>query len=260
MSDDTPPVRVKGLRTAFGDKVIHDGLDLEVRRGEMLGLVGGSGSGKSVLLQTILGLKQPDAGSVELFGADPNDRDKAQAIRRRIGVMFQNGALFSALSVQENVEAPFLEHVDLPAEFVRDMAALKLKLVGLDDDVGPKRPAELSGGMRKRAGIARAIALDPDLLFLDEPTSGLDPIAAEEFDELIRRFRDVLGLTVVMITHDLDSLHADCDRVAVLADKKVVAVAPVGELEQSDQPFVKSFFGGSRGRAAKDAASKGEQG
>lgn len=248
--DDPPPVCVQGLRTAFGDKVIHDGLDLEVKRGEMLGLVGGSGSGKSVLLQTILGLKRPDGGTVRLFGADVNDPDKSAAIRRRIGVMFQNGALFSELTVQENVEAPFIEHVDLPPDFVRDMAALKIKLVGLDDDVGPKRPADLSGGMRKRAGIARAIALDPELLFLDEPTSGLDPIAAEEFDELIRRFRDVLSMTVVMITHDLDSLHADCDRVAVLDDRKVVAIAPLDELERSDQPFVKKFFGGARGRAA----------
>ena len=246
--DDPSPVCVKGLRTAFGDKVIHDGLDLEVKRGELLGLVGGSGSGKSVLLQTILGLKRPEGGEVRLFGSDVNDPDQAAAIRRRIGVMFQNGALFSELTVQENVEAPFLEHASLPSDFVHELATLKIKLVGLDDDVGSKRPAELSGGMRKRAAIARAIALDPELLFLDEPTSGLDPIAAEEFDGLIRRFRDVLGLTVVMITHDLESLQADCDRVAVLDDKRVVAIAPVAELERSDQPFVKRFFGGARGR------------
>ncbi|WP_174292305.1 ABC transporter ATP-binding protein [Sphingomonas bacterium] len=254
MSGDTdaPPIRVEGLRTAFGDTVIHDGLDLQVERGEIMGLVGGSGTGKSVLLNTILGLKRPDGGSVAIFGGDIHDPDQRAGIERRIGVMFQGGALFSALTVQENVEAPFIEHTDLPAEFVRDLAALKIKLAGLPDDAGAKRPAELSGGMRKRAGVARAIALDPDLLFLDEPTAGLDPIAAEEFDALIRRFRDALGLTVFMITHDLDSLYANCDRVAVLADGKVVAVAPIPELERSDNPWIKDYFGGPRGRAAKE--------
>ncbi|WP_174279053.1 ABC transporter ATP-binding protein [Sphingomonas bacterium] len=250
--DEAPPIRVKGLRTAFGETVIHEGLDLEVERGEILGLVGGSGTGKSVLLNTILGLKRPEGGCVEIFGGDIHDPDARAQVERRIGVMFQGGALFSALSVQENVEAPFIEHTDLPHAFVRDLAALKIKLAGLPDDAGAKRPAELSGGMRKRAGVARAIALDPDILFLDEPTSGLDPMAAEEFDTLIRRFRDALGLTVFMITHDLDSLYAICDRVAVLAEKKVVAVAPPAELEKSDHPWIKEYFCGPRGRAAKE--------
>lgn len=250
--DSPPPVLVKGLRTAFGDNVIHDGLDLEVHAREILGVVGGSGSGKSVLLNTILGLKQPDGGSIEIFGLNVNDPDGQAEIERRIGVMFQQGALFSSLSVQENVEAPFLEQAHLPMDVVHDLAALKIRLAGLPENAGSLRPAELSGGMRKRAGVARAIALDPDLLFLDEPTAGLDPIAANEFDELIRTLRDALGLTVFMITHDLDTLYTICDRVAVVADKKIVAVAPVAELEKSDHPWIKQYFRGPRGRAAQE--------
>jgi phospholipid/cholesterol/gamma-HCH transport system ATP-binding protein len=241
---------VAGLRTAFGDKVIHEDLDLEVREGEILGLIGGSGSGKSVLLNPILGLKRPEGGRVELFGEDVHGERNVE-VAKRTGVLFQYGALFSALTVQENVEAPFLEHLDLPYDLVRELAALKIELVGLDSDAGAKRPAELSGGMRKRAGLARAIALDPRILFLDEPTSGLDPIAAGELDALIRKLRDALGLTVLMITHDLDSLYAITDRVAVLADRKVVAVAPVAELERSDHPWIASYLGGPRGRAAR---------
>ncbi|WP_454887524.1 ABC transporter ATP-binding protein [Sphingomonas oryzagri] len=254
MSDDAgpPPVRVRKLRTAFGDHVIHEDLDLEVRPREILGVVGGSGSGKSVLLNTILGLKRPDGGSVEIFGQDVADPRAQPDIERRIGVMFQQGALFSSLTVQENVEAPFLEHTRLPVGIVRDLAALKIRLAGLSPDAGALQPAELSGGMRKRAAVARAIALDPDLLFLDEPTSGLDPIAANEFDELIRTLRDALGLTVFMITHDLDTLYAICDRVAVLADRKVVAVAPVAELETSNHPWIRDYFQGPRGRAAQE--------
>lgn len=248
-----PPIRVKGLRTVFGDTLIHDDLNLDVNAGEILGLVGGSGSGKSVLLNTMLGLKTPDAGKVELFGNDLQEEVWRGEVERRIGVLFQNGALFSALTVQENVEAPFLEHSDLPMELVGKLAALKIKLAGLPEDAGAKMPAELSGGMRKRAGVARAIALDPALLFLDEPTSGLDPIAASEFDELIRTLRDALGLTVFLITHDLDTLHAICDRVAVLADRKVIAVAPVEDLEKSEHPWVRDFFQGPRGRAARGA-------
>ena len=245
------PIRVKDLRTAFGEKVIHEDLALEVRRGEILGVVGGSGSGKSVLLNTILGLKQPDGGSVELFGRDISDPKAQTDVERRIGVMFQQGALFSFLSVQENVEAPLLEHTKLAPEYVRDLARLKIRLAGLPEDASALRPAELSGGMRKRAGVARAIALDPEILFLDEPTSGLDPIAAGEFDELIRTLRDALGLTVFMITHDLDTLYAICDRVAVVADKKIAAVAPLQELERSDHPWIRSYLLGPRGRAAK---------
>jgi len=250
MNDSAVPIRVAGLRTAFGDKVIHEDLDLEVREGEILGLIGGSGSGKSVLLNTILGLKRPEGGRVELFGEDVHGERNVE-VAKRTGVLFQYGALFSALTVQENVEAPFLEHLDLPYDLVRELAALKIELVGLDSDAGAKRPAELSGGMRKRAGLARAIALDPRILFLDEPTSGLDPIAAGELDALIRKLRDALGLTVLMITHDLDSLYAITDRVAVLADRKVVAVAPVAELERSDHPWIASYLDGPRGRAAR---------
>ncbi|AMK22986.1 MULTISPECIES: ABC transporter ATP-binding protein [Sphingomonadaceae] len=250
---DLPLVHVKGLRTVFGEKVVHDGLDLDLKRGEILGVVGESGSGKSVLLNSILGLKRPDAGEISVLGHDVLDPNRQADVERRIGVMFQQGALFSALSVQENVEAPFLEHADLPIGFVRAMAALKIKLVGLPDHAGAQMPAELSGGMRKRASVARAIALDPELLFLDEPTSGLDPIGANAFDELVRALRDALGLTVFMITHDLDTLYTICDRVAVLADKRVIALASPREVEHSAHPWIKAYFGGPRGRAAREA-------
>jgi phospholipid/cholesterol/gamma-HCH transport system ATP-binding protein len=255
MAQEAPPILVRGLRTAFGANVIHDGLDLEVRAGEILGVVGGSGSGKSVLLNTILGLKAPDGGRVEIFGYDVTDPAGRAEIERRTGVMFQSGALFSSLTIQENVEAPFLEHAALPMELVRDLAALKIKLAGLPEHAGALRPSELSGGMRKRAGIARAIALDPELLFLDEPTAGLDPIGANEFDGLVRALRDALGFTVFIITHDLDTLYAICDRVAVLAEKKVIAVAPVAELEKSEHPWIKEYFQGPRGRAVQEKHS-----
>jgi len=253
--NEAPPLRVTGLRTAFGKSVIHDGLDFEMRRGEILGIVGGSGTGKSVLLNTILGLKKPDGGRVEIFGYDIHDREHQLALKRRLGVMFQGGALFSSLSVQQNVEAPLVEHTNLAPAFIRELAALKLEMAGLPADAGGKQPSELSGGMKKRAGVARAIALDPDLLFLDEPTAGLDPIGADEFDTLIRRFRDALGLSVFMITHDLDSLYANCDRVAVLADKKIAAIAPIAELEKSDHPWIKEYFGGPRARAVQERRS-----
>jgi phospholipid/cholesterol/gamma-HCH transport system ATP-binding protein len=245
------PIRISGLRTAFGKKVIHENLDLEVRKGEILGVVGGSGSGKSVLLNTILGLKHPDGGTVEIFGRRIDDPDARPPIERRIGVMFQQGALFSFLTVQENVETPLLEHARLPKGFVRDLARLKIALAGLPDNAGSLKPAELSGGMRKRARVAHAIALDPDILFLDEPTAGLDPIAASEFDALVTTLRQALGLTVFMITHDLDTLYAIGDCVAVLAEKKIVAVATVDELERSDHPWIKSYFLGPRGRAVQ---------
>ncbi len=245
------PIRVRGLRTAYGDVIVHEGLDLEVRAGEILGVVGSSGAGKSVLLNTILGLKRPDGGTIEIFGQNIADPQVQAAIEQRIGVMFQQGALFSALSVQENIEAPFREHADLPADIVRDLAALKLLLAGLPADVGLQMPSELSGGMRKRVGVARAIALDPDLLFLDEPTSGLDPISAAAFDDLILTLHKALGFTVFIITHDLDTLHAICDRVAVLADKRVIAVATIAELELSQDPWIKAYFHGARGEAAQ---------
>ena len=218
----------------------------------MLGVVGGSGAGKSVLLNTLIGLKQPDGGAVKLFGVDLAKASEAEwgAIERRWGVLFQQGALFSNLTVRENVSAPMFEHTKLDKEEVRRLADLKIALSGLPPDAATKKPSELSGGMRKRVGLARALALDPELLFLDEPTSGLDPIGAAEFDELIADLSDSLGLTVFMITHDMDSLYAICDRVAVLADKKIVAVAPVAELERSDHPWIKDYFLGPRGRAA----------
>ncbi len=248
---DDLPIRVKSVSTAFGDKTIHEDLSLDVRRGEILGVVGGSGAGKSVLLNTILGLRQPDAGSVEIFGRDIGDPQAQSDVEQRIGVMFQQGALFSFLTVQENVEAPLLEHTKLTADYVHDLARLKIKLAGLPEDASALKPAELSGGMRKRAGVARAIALDPAILFLDEPTSGLDPIAAGEFDDLVRTLRDALGLTVFMITHDLDTLYAICDRVAVVADKRIAAVAPIRDLERSDHPWIRNYLLGPRGRAAK---------
>lgn len=250
---DSPPIRVQGLRTAFGEKVIHDDLDLEVRRGEILGVVGGSGTGKSVLLNTILGLKRPDGGTVEILGRNIEEEDAQAWVGRHVGVMFQQGALFSFLTVQENVEAPLIEHARLPLWLTGEIARLKIRLAGLPGTAAALRPSELSGGMRKRAGVARALALDPAILFLDEPTAGLDPIGASEFDDLIRTLRDALGLTVFLITHDLDTLHAICDRVAVLADRKVIAVAPVAELERSDHPWIRSYFLGPRGRAAHDA-------
>ena len=247
-----PAVEVHGLISRFGDNVIHDGVDLVVRQGEVLGVVGGSGAGKSVLLNTILGLRQPDGGSVKVLGVDRHhaSAQELRSLESRWGVLFQSGALFSALSVRENVAAPMLEHTRLPRVIADDLADLKLSMAGLPPGVGALKPAELSGGMRKRVALARAIALDPELLFLDEPTAGLDPIGAEKFDTLIRNLSDTLGLTVFMITHDLDSLYAVCDRVAVLADKKVVAVAPIHELEKSDHPWIREYFLGPRGRAA----------
>ena len=248
----TPPIQVRGLISAFGDRRIHDGLDLTVNSGEVLGVVGGSGAGKSVLLNTIIGLKTPDGGEVKVFGQDINRSNEGQmsAIEQRWGVLFQNGALFSNLTVRENVSAPFFEHTTLSRPEIYELADLKIALTGLPTHAGDLKPAELSGGMRKRAALARALALDPDLLFLDEPTSGLDPISAGAFDELIRDLSDSLGLTVFMITHDLDSLYAICDRVAVIADKKVVAAGTIAELKQTKHPWIQEYFNGPRGRAA----------
>jgi phospholipid/cholesterol/gamma-HCH transport system ATP-binding protein len=256
-ADDGPPIQVEGLVSRFGDNVVHDGLDLTVERGEVLGVVGGSGTGKSVLLNSIIGLKAPDGGLVRLFGEDMQTASRRQwtAIERRWGVLFQQGALFSNLTVRENVAAPLFEHTRLPRSEIMELADLKIALTGLPARAGALKPAELSGGMRKRAGLARALALDPELLFLDEPTAGLDPIGAAAFDELIKDLSDSLDLTVFMITHDLDSLYTITDRVAVLADKKVIAQAPVAELEHSDHPWIKEYFLGPRGRAAGKAAT-----
>jgi phospholipid/cholesterol/gamma-HCH transport system ATP-binding protein len=253
-----PVVEVRDLVTRFGSHVVHDGLNLTLRKGEVLGVVGGSGAGKSVLLNTIIGLRRPDAGEVRVLGVDINAASNAQrkAVEARWGVLFQSGALFSALSVRENVAAPLREHARLSPRFADEVADLKIALTGLPSDAGDLRPAELSGGMRKRAGLARAIAMDPELLFLDEPTAGLDPIGAEAFDVLVRNLSQTLGLTIFMITHDLDSLYAVCDRVAVIADKTIVAAAPIPELERSEQPWIKEYFLGPRGRAAAGAAAR----
>jgi phospholipid/cholesterol/gamma-HCH transport system ATP-binding protein len=253
-----PLIEVRDLVSAFDGRVIHDHLNLTVQRGEVLGVVGGSGTGKSVLLNTIIGLKVPEDGSVKVFGQDIQraSRRKWTAIERSWGVLFQAGALFSNLTVRENVEAPLYEHTKLSRAEVRDLADLRIGLVGLPPEAGSLKPAELSGGMRKRAGLARALVLDPELLFLDEPTAGLDPIGAAAFDEMILDLSKSLDLTVFMITHDLDSLYTITDRVAVLADKKVVAVAPVQELERSDHPWIKEYFLGPRGRAATKAQQR----
>ena len=254
--DTTPIVSVHGLINRFGEQVVHDGLDLEVRRGEILGLVFGSGTGKSVLMLSILGLREPDAGQIEVLGTDARSTLRAdrQHIERNTGVLFQDGALFSSLTVGENVQVPLKEHhAELPESWRYELSLLKVKLSGLPADALNKLPSQLSGGMRKRAGLARALALDPPLLFLDEPTAGLDPIGAAAFDNLIRTLQQALGLTVFLITHDLDTLYAICDRVAVLADRKVVTVAPLEQVEQFDHPWVQEYFHGPRARAARNA-------
>jgi phospholipid/cholesterol/gamma-HCH transport system ATP-binding protein len=246
-----PIISLRGIVNRFGPQVVHDGVDLDVQRGEVLGIVGGSGSGKSVLLRTIIGLNRPAEGTIEILGKpmlDLNGQERRR-IEERWGVLFQNGALFSSLTVAENIEAPLKEHTDLPPELRREIADLKIRLVGLAPEAGAKYPSELSGGMKKRAGLARALALDPEILFLDEPTAGLDPIGAAEFDALIESLQRSLGLTVVMITHDLDSLAAICDRIAVLVDKRI-KVGTLAELQQDDHPWIKAYFHGPRARAA----------
>jgi len=253
-------ISVRGLRNSFGDQTVHEDLDLDVRKGEILGVVGGSGTGKSVLMRAIIGLQIPDAGEVHVFG-EPMigrlDDDEALAIRKRWGVLFQGGALFSTLTVAENVEVPLREYYPNIGPQLRDeIAAFKIRMTGLPNDAGPKYPSELSGGMKKRAGLARALALDPDLLFLDEPTAGLDPIGAAAFDEQTRQLQQTLGLTVFLITHDLDTLFSICDRVAVLADKKVIAVGTIEELLATDHPWIQEYFNGPRGRAAVSAQQK----
>ena len=246
-------IQVRGLKNAFGDAVIHDGLDLDVRRGEILGVVGGSGTGKSVLMRSIIGLQTPVAGDITVFGEPTIGREETEAtnIRKRWGVLFQGGALFSTLTVAENVQVPLREfYRDLNPALMAEIAAYKVVMTGLAPDAGPKYPAELSGGMKKRAGLARALALDPELLFHDDPTAGLDPIGAAAFDDLTQSLQKTLGLTVFLITHDLDTLYAICDRVAVLADKKVIAVGTIDELLALDHPWIQEYFKGPRGRAA----------
>jgi phospholipid/cholesterol/gamma-HCH transport system ATP-binding protein len=246
-------ISVRGLKNSFGDQVVHEDLDLDVYRGEIIGVVGGSGTGKSVLMRSIIGLQTPDEGEITVFGETTIDREETEAIdiRKRWGILFQGGALFSTLTVAENVEVPIKEfYPDLDPVLLDEIASYKVVMTGLPADAGPKYPAELSGGMKKRAGLARALALDPELLFLDEPTAGLDPIGAAAFDELTRSLQRTMGLTVFLITHDLDSLYAICDRVAVLADKKVIAVGTIDELIALDHPWIEEYFKGPRGRAA----------
>jgi phospholipid/cholesterol/gamma-HCH transport system ATP-binding protein len=245
-------IRVRGLVNRFGAETVHEGLDLDVRRGEVLGIVGGSGSGKSVLLRTIVGLNRPVEGKVEVFGRDVlqmSERQRRQ-LENRWGVLFQDGALFSSLTVAQNIEVPIKEYYDMPLGLMDQISAVKVGMVGLPEDAGEKYPSQLSGGMRKRAGLARALALDPEIVFLDEPTAGLDPIAAGAFDELIRDLKASLGLTVFMVTHDLDSLFAICDRVAVLVDKRV-RVGTLEQLLRDNHPWIHSYFHGPRGRAAR---------
>ncbi|WP_313147962.1 ABC transporter ATP-binding protein [Stenotrophomonas sp.] len=247
-------IRVRGLVNRFGSQTVHEGLDLDVRRGEILGVVGGSGTGKSVLMRSILGLRVPDEGQIEVLGRDAraDDAESRLHIERNTGVLFQDGALFSSLTVGENVQVPLKEHHrELPERWHYELALLKVKLAGLPADAINKLPSQLSGGMRKRAGLARALALDPPLLFLDEPTAGLDPIGAAAFDRLIKTLQEALGLTVFLITHDLDTLYAICDRVAVIADRKVVANAPLPEIETLDHPWIQEYFHGPRARAAR---------
>lgn len=250
---DPIAIRVRGICNQFGEQVVHDGVDLDVKTGEILGVVGGSGTGKSVLMRSIIGLKRPDAGEVTIFGESMLDREEHDSldIRRRWGVLFQGGALFSTLTVAENVQVPLREYYrNLDEAMLDEIASYKVVMAGLPPDAGPKYPSELSGGMKKRAGLARALALDPALLFLDEPTAGLDPIAAAAFDELTLGLKQTLGLTVFLITHDLDTLYAICDRVAVLADRKVIAVGTIPELLALDHPWIQDYFNGPRGRAA----------
>ncbi|MEQ9663271.1 MAG: ABC transporter ATP-binding protein [Parasphingopyxis sp.] len=258
MSDETV-ITVRGLRNAFGEQVVHESLDLDLYRGEILGVVGGSGTGKSVLMRSIIGLQQPEEGEIEILGQNVAEANESEYLdlRRRWGVLFQNGALFSTLTVAENVQVPLREfYKDLDEELLDEIASYKIVMSGLPVEAAPKFPSELSGGMRKRAGIARALALDPPLLFLDEPTAGLDPIGAAAFDQLILDLKESLDLTVFLITHDLDTLYAICDRVAVLADKKVIADGTIDELLATDHPWIQEYFDGPRARAALHAKER----
>lgn len=250
MSEDVA-ISVRGLVTRFGTQTVHDGLDLDVRHGEILGVVGPSGTGKSVLLREIVDLDKPTAGEITFPYFEAANREPT------LGVMFQDGALFSNLTVLENVEAPLREHTRLSSELRKEIAGLKLAMAGLGADAHHKKPAQISGGMRKRAAVARAIALDPELLFLDEPTAGLDPISAENFDQMTKELARSLGLTVFLVTHDLDTLHAICDRVAVLFKGKVAAIGTIPEITAKAEGWVKEYFSGPRGRAATRGAAAG---
>ena len=247
-------IEVSKVSTRFGDHIVHSDLDLEVRRDEIFALIGGSGSGKSTLLREMILLQRPDSGSIRVLGIDLRKLGdpEALALRQRWGVMFQHGGLFGSLTVNENIGLPLREHTGLEDVLIDEIAAWKLAMTGLKPEVGAQYPSELSGGMMKRASLARALALDPELLFLDEPTAGLDPDSAAGVDELVRRLRDLFGLTIVMITHDLDLLWQVADRVAVLAEGKVQGIGSMSELSHTDNPAIRQFFGGPRGRAAQE--------
>ena len=245
-------IKVRGLKTAYGTHVVHEQLDLEMRKGEVLGVIGPSGTGKSVLLRAIVGLKQPAAGEVEVFGQDVlhlQEKDQS-ALQSLWGLMFQDGALFSNLTVRENVMVPLKEHTNLPLPLVRELADQKIRMSGLETWAGRKYPSDLSGGMRKRAALARAMVLDPPLLFLDEPTAGLDPITAAGFDQLVRDLQKSLGLSVFLVTHDVDTLAVTCDRIAVLGEKRILAIGTMDELRREPHPWIQDYFGGPRGRGA----------
>jgi phospholipid/cholesterol/gamma-HCH transport system ATP-binding protein len=250
-SDKDAIIKVRGLVNGFGDQLLHDHIDLDVYRGEVLGVVGGSGTGKSVLLRSIIGLNHFRSGTVEVFGKDTSKLNDVQMreIEMRWGVLFQEGALFSSQTIAENIQVPLREYTKMSQELMNEIASMKLSMVGLDETAAPKHPSELSGGMKKRAGLARALALDPDIVFLDEPTAGLDPISANMFDELVKDLQQSLNLTVFMVTHDLDTLRATTDRIAVLVDRKIV-VGTIDELRKNPHPWIQQYFSGPRGRAA----------
>ncbi|SHF34266.1 phospholipid/cholesterol/gamma-HCH transport system ATP-binding protein [Modicisalibacter ilicicola DSM 19980] len=261
MNRDCPLIRIRDLANRFGDHVVHEHLDLDLYSGEILGVVGGSGSGKSVLLRSIVGLRRPDEGSIEVFGEDLQSLSERRRskLERRFGVLFQRGALFSSLNLQENVAFPMIEHIGLARSEAEFLARVKLALVGLPVNAALQTPAELSGGMIKRAALARALALDPEVLFLDEPTAGLDPIGAADFDQLLLTLRNALGLSVFLVTHDLDTLYRTCDRVAVLAKRRVLVAGRLEAVENVDDPWVRDYFHGPRARAARQSPPSSEK-
>ncbi|SHG78665.1 ABC transporter ATP-binding protein [Marivita hallyeonensis] len=261
MKDTSPKdvvIEVRGLRNQFGSHVVHEDLDLDVYRGEIIGVVGGSGTGKSVLLRSIVGLQEPAAGSINVLGTDvlADVHAARETLDEKWGVMFQDGALFSSLTVRENVEVPMRSVPDLSPSIRRNLADLKISMVGLPYLAGDKYPSELSGGMRKRAGLARSLALDPEIVFLDEPTAGLDPVGAAAFDTLIKNLSRSMGLTVFLVTHDLDTLYAVCDRIAVLAERKVLVTGSLEDMLKADHPWTREYFHGPRARAAFEAPTQ----
>nr|WP_321269708.1 ABC transporter ATP-binding protein [uncultured Tolumonas sp.] len=256
-----PLIQVRGLLNRFGSQIVHENLDLDVCRGEILGVVGGSGTGKSVLLRSIVGLHKPDAGDIQLFGEQLNvlSAELRSQQEQRFGILFQQGALFTSLTVLENTALPLIEHTNLNRTDAEHLARMKLSLVGLAPDAYRKYPDELSGGMVKRVALARALALDPEILFLDEPTAGLDPISAAAFDQLLLTLRDALGFTVFLVTHDLDTLYTICDRVAVLAQKRVLITDTLEAVATTDDPWIQDYFHGPRGRAVKKIVGKKQE-